>query len=186
MRAEGATVIHAARMIDGRSDKATGPMTLVIDGGRIIKIVAGHMPPGPGDKLIALTDHTVLPGLVGMHDHLFHIARPNLRADGSSEAPVLVPQTNGPTLVVYVVDRLTVASGVTVENVNGPALQVFADGAGATGVIILGRSTITANSTVLALTANNGAIASVVSLGDNVIELNGGPGTGAFTPGALK
>lgn len=79
-----------------------------------------------------------------------------------------------------------VANGVTIENVNGPAVQVFADGAGAIGTVVLGRSTITANATVLALNANNGATATAVSLGDNAIELNGGPGTGAFTPGALK
>ncbi|MBM4778478.1 MAG: hypothetical protein GQE15_12320 [Archangiaceae bacterium] len=34
-------------------------------------------------------------------------------------APVLVTQTNGPTLVVYVVDRLTIASGVTLRVVRG-------------------------------------------------------------------
>ncbi len=33
--------------------------------------------------------------------------------------PVLVPQSNGPTLVVYVVDRLTIASGVTLRVVKG-------------------------------------------------------------------
>lgn len=40
-------------------------------------------------------------------------------AEPTLPAPVLVPQTNGPTLVVYVVDRLTIASGVRLRVVRG-------------------------------------------------------------------
>jgi len=43
--------------------------------------------------VIPLSGRTVFPGLVGMHDHLYNIARPNLDVEGHSEPPpVLVPE----------------------------------------------------------------------------------------------
>lgn len=65
-----ATIIHAARLIDGTGAPARQQVTLVIDDGRIVKIAAGYQEPGADDKLFRLTSHTVLPGLMDMHTHL--------------------------------------------------------------------------------------------------------------------
>lgn len=68
--ATGATIIHAGRLIDGRSDTPRLEVSLVIEGNKITKLVAGYIEPGLNDKLIRLTEHTVMPGLMDMHTHL--------------------------------------------------------------------------------------------------------------------
>lgn len=65
-----ATLIHAGRLIDGQRDEPQSQMTLVIENGRITKIVRGYQEPQPGDTLIRLVEHTVMPGLMDMHTHL--------------------------------------------------------------------------------------------------------------------
>jgi imidazolonepropionase-like amidohydrolase len=68
--ANAATLIHAGRLIDGRSKEPHAKMTIVIDEGRITKVAPGFATPAAGDKLIDLRDYTVLPGLMDMHTHL--------------------------------------------------------------------------------------------------------------------
>jgi imidazolonepropionase-like amidohydrolase len=66
----GATIIHAGRLIDGRSDEPFLQMSIVIDEGRITSVARGYLEPKEGDTLIKLTEHTVMPGLMDMHTHL--------------------------------------------------------------------------------------------------------------------
>ncbi len=68
--AQAATIIHAGRFIDGRNDEPRGKTSIVIDEGRITRIVEGFIEPQAGDKLISLADETVMPGLMDMHTHL--------------------------------------------------------------------------------------------------------------------
>jgi imidazolonepropionase-like amidohydrolase len=68
--ADAATIIHAGRLIDGVSDQPRTEMSIVVEGGRITRVVSGYMQPQEGDKLIALREHTVMPGLMDMHTHL--------------------------------------------------------------------------------------------------------------------
>ena len=65
-----ATIIHAGRMIDGRSDELQTEVSIVVEDGRITKVVPGFLKPAEGDKLIDLSAHTVMPGLMDMHTHL--------------------------------------------------------------------------------------------------------------------
>jgi len=65
-----ATIIHAGRLIDGRGAKPQAEMSIVIDDGRITNVASGYIDPKEGDRLIKLTEHTVLPGLMDMHTHL--------------------------------------------------------------------------------------------------------------------
>jgi imidazolonepropionase-like amidohydrolase len=65
-----ATIIHAGVLIDGRHDEPRSEMSIVIDEGRIASIAPGYVQPKDGDKLIRLTDYTVMPGLMDMHTHL--------------------------------------------------------------------------------------------------------------------
>jgi imidazolonepropionase-like amidohydrolase len=65
-----ATLIHAGRLIDGRSNQPQTEMTIVVDEGRIASVASGYAKPAAGDKLIDLREYTVLPGLMDMHTHL--------------------------------------------------------------------------------------------------------------------
>lgn len=65
-----ATVIHAGRLIDGRSDTPIVEATIVIDGDKIVRIAKGYEKPADGDTVIDLKAMTVMPGLMDMHTHL--------------------------------------------------------------------------------------------------------------------
>src|SRR5579872_4408464 len=65
-----AVIIHAGRLIDGRRDKPRQDVSITIEEGRIASVADGYIPPKEGDRLIRLTDFTVLPGLMDMHTHL--------------------------------------------------------------------------------------------------------------------
>lgn len=65
-----ATIIHAGRLIDGQRDEPQSQMSIVIEEGRITRIERGYIEPKGEDKLISLTDYTVMPGLMDMHTHL--------------------------------------------------------------------------------------------------------------------
>ena len=67
---QAALIIHAGKLIDGRGGPVLTEMTLVINDGRITKISRGYLPPEDSDRVIKLTDKTVLPGLMDMHTHL--------------------------------------------------------------------------------------------------------------------
>ena len=51
--------IHAGRLIAVPGEAPRGPSTIVVDGGRIVSVIAGHQP-GAG-QVIDLRDKTVLP-----------------------------------------------------------------------------------------------------------------------------
>ncbi len=61
------------RVIDGTGAAARGEQTLVIADGKIAALgeaAATKIPDGA--KVLDLTGHTVIPGLVGMHDHMYY------------------------------------------------------------------------------------------------------------------
>ena len=68
--ANAATIIHAARLIDGKSAQPQLTVSIIVEDGRIKAITDGYVDPKPGDQLIRLTEHTVMPGLMDMHTHL--------------------------------------------------------------------------------------------------------------------
>ena len=68
----GKTLIHAGRLIDGRSDTVRTSVTIVVDGDRIVSISDGFATPSTGDPVIDLKASTVMPGLMDMHVHLTH------------------------------------------------------------------------------------------------------------------
>jgi imidazolonepropionase-like amidohydrolase len=61
-----------------------------------------------------------MPGIVGMHNHLFYIARPNLDSQQSSGQPLLVPQ------MTFSAPRLYLAGGVTTMRTTG-SVETYAD-----------------------------------------------------------
>jgi imidazolonepropionase-like amidohydrolase len=101
------------RVIDGTGVPARGNRTLLIEKGKIAAEGADGLPIPVGAKRIDLSGHTVFPGLVGMHDHLFYIARPNLDAQLHSEPPLIVPE------MAFSAPRLYLANGVTTLRTTG-------------------------------------------------------------------
>ncbi len=66
----GRTLIHAARLIDGRADAVREQVTVVVDGDRIHAISDGYVVPTPGDTVVDLRQATLMPGLMDMHVHI--------------------------------------------------------------------------------------------------------------------
>src|SRR5271169_6380797 len=65
-------LVHV-RVIDGTGAPAAEDQTIVIDHGKIAAIgSASSTPIPPGARRMDLAGHTVIPGLVGMHEHLFY------------------------------------------------------------------------------------------------------------------
>jgi imidazolonepropionase-like amidohydrolase len=61
------------RVIDGTGAAARSDQTLVISGGKIIALGPSESVKPPADaKVLDLTGRTVMPGLVGMHDHMYY------------------------------------------------------------------------------------------------------------------
>jgi imidazolonepropionase-like amidohydrolase len=100
------------RVIDGTGTPARDNQTVVIEGGKIAAIGVDTTVP-QGAKVIDLSGHTIFPGLVGMHDHFFYIARPNLTADMKWDSPLIVPE------MTFSAPRLYLANGVTTLRTTG-------------------------------------------------------------------
>ncbi len=104
------------RVIDGMGGPARTNQTIVIEHGKIAAIGNDGIPIPAGAKQLDLSGHTVFPGLVGMHDHLFYIARPNLGVQGGklhSDPPLIVPE------MTFSAPRLYLANGVTTLRTTG-------------------------------------------------------------------
>ena len=71
-------------------------------------------------KHLDLTGRTVFPGIVGMHDHLFYIARPDADSERHSQPPLLVPQ------MTFSAPRLYLAAGVTTLRTTG-SVETYTD-----------------------------------------------------------
>src|ERR1700733_12057371 len=105
-------VLKNVRVIDGTGAPAIEKTDVVIHNGKIDSIgVADKI--APGATVLELSGHTVFPGLVGMHDHMYNIARPNLNAAGSSEPPLMVPQ------LAFSSTHLYLGAGVTTLRTTG-------------------------------------------------------------------
>ncbi|THD35112.1 MAG: amidohydrolase [Sphingomonas sp.] len=105
-------IMHV-RVIDGTGAPAEDDRTVLIDGGKIVAIHPGN-DTGPADfQRIDGTGKSLIPGLIGMHDHQYYIARPNLTAEGGSEPPLMIPQ------MAFSSPRLYLASGVTTLRTTG-------------------------------------------------------------------
>jgi imidazolonepropionase-like amidohydrolase len=109
----GQIAIQHLRIIDGTGAAPVDDATLLIDGARIGAVLPPGSPVPAGYKTLDGTGETALPGLVGMHNHLFYLQRPNLDASGRSEQPLIVPQ------MTFSAPRLYLANGVTTMRTTG-------------------------------------------------------------------
>lgn len=109
----GAVILAHVRLIDGTGRPAQPDRSILISDGKIVQVSDATEPLPAGARVLDLTGHTVLPGIVGMHDHLFYIARPDLDAAGSSDPPLMVPE------MAFSAPRLYLANGVTTLRTTG-------------------------------------------------------------------
>lgn len=104
------------RVIDGTGAPARANQTILIENGKIAAVGGDDLSIPDGAKRIDLSDRTVFPGLVGMHDHLFYIARPDIEVrhgELHSDEPLIVPE------MAFSAPRLYLANGVTTLRTTG-------------------------------------------------------------------
>jgi imidazolonepropionase-like amidohydrolase len=100
------------RVIDGTGAVPLENSTVILSGGRIQAIGSSSaIPAPPGAQVLDLTGYTVVPGLVGMHDHMFYPA---------------VGDTSAYREMGFSFPRLYLASGVTTIRTAG-AMQPSID-----------------------------------------------------------
>ncbi len=101
-------------VIDGTGAAARADQTVILSGGKIQAMGPAASTAAPaGAKVLDLTGYTVIPGLVGMHDHFFY-------PDGASGFPILYSELG------YSAPRLYLAGGVTTLRTTG-SLEPYTD-----------------------------------------------------------
>jgi imidazolonepropionase-like amidohydrolase len=116
----GQIAITHVRVIDGTGAAPLEDRTLLIDGPKIAAIQPGGAPVPAGYRSIDGSGETALPGLVGMHNHLYYLQRPNLDAAGHFEQPIIIPQ------MTFSAPRLYLAGGVTTMRTTG-SVETYTD-----------------------------------------------------------
>ena len=98
-------------LIDGTGGLVKTGQNIVIRGNKIAAVGPAASTPAPSDaRVIEGTGHTVIPGMFGLHDHLFYTAGGGRYVQATSTAP-----------------KLYLASGVTTIRTTGSA-NAYGDG----------------------------------------------------------
>jgi len=109
----GHVALAHVRLVDGTGGPPRDDMTVILDGPRIAAVQPAAAPVPAGVEVLDMSGRTVLPGLIGLHDHMYYIGRPDLDAQGRSEPPLVVPQ------MTFTSPRLYLAAGVTTLRTTG-------------------------------------------------------------------
>lgn len=114
-------VLTHVRVIDGTGKAAVADQNVIIENGRIAAIQAGSdVPQSAGTTVLDLRGYSVMPGIVGMHNHLFYLARPDFDAAWNWEPPPIAPQMS------FSAPRMYLAAGVTTMRTTG-SVETYAD-----------------------------------------------------------
>lgn len=109
------------RVIDGTGAAPLADQVVEIRDGKIVAVrPAAVTDTSDGKMALDMSGYTVIPGLVGMHDHLFYVARPEDDAAHQTNYPTLLPQ------MTYTAPRLCLANGVTTIRTTG-SLNPYTD-----------------------------------------------------------
>lgn len=109
------------RVIDGTGEPAREDRTIVLRNGRIEAITDGASPPPAGAHVVSLEGRSVIPGLVGMHNHLMYTASINLDEDDKIPQPGFLV-----TELAFSAPRLYLAAGVTTMRTTG-SIEPYTD-----------------------------------------------------------
>jgi cytosine/adenosine deaminase-related metal-dependent hydrolase len=116
-------VLNHVRVIDGTGASAKEDQALVIANGKIQSIgpaASAQIPEGA--QLLDRSGYTVIPGLVGMHDHLYYTDSAAMqRVGGRLGEPGLIVME-----IPYTAPRLYLAAGVTTMRTTG-SLEPYTD-----------------------------------------------------------
>jgi imidazolonepropionase-like amidohydrolase len=114
-------LLEHVQIIDGTGAAAAADQNISIEGGKITAISPGaDQSPTEGTTILNLRGYSVMPGIVGLHNHLFYLAFPNFSADGSFDRPALFHQMS------FSAPRLYLANGVTTMRTAG-SVDVYTD-----------------------------------------------------------
>jgi len=108
-------------VIDGTGAPAQEHRTIIVRDGRIEAVTDASVAPPPGAHVIALAGHSVIPGLVGMHNHLMYTASINIDEDGKIPPPGFLV-----TELAFSAPRLYLAAGVTTMRTTG-SIEPYTD-----------------------------------------------------------
>src|ERR1700734_946737 len=116
-------VLNHVRVIDGTGAAAKEDQTVVIANGKIQSIGPAASAQVPqGAQQIDRTGYTVIPGIVGMHDHLYYTDSAAMQRSGGrlGEPGLFVME------IPYTAPRLYLAAGVTTMRTTG-SLEPYTD-----------------------------------------------------------
>lgn len=102
------------RVIDGTGGPAQEDRTVLLRAGRIEAVTDARTAPPPGAHVIDLTGRSVIPGLVGMHNHLMYVESINRDEDGKTPPPGVFV-----TEIAFSAPRMYLAGGVTTMRTTG-------------------------------------------------------------------
>lgn len=107
-------ILEHVQIIDGTGAAPVADRNITIEDGKITAISSGaDVSPSGGTTILDLSGHSVMPGIVGMHNHLIYMSRPNLAADNKFDRPALFQQ------MTFSASRLFLANGVTTMRTTG-------------------------------------------------------------------
>jgi hypothetical protein len=109
-------VLNHVRVIDGTGAPAKEDQAVVISNGNIQSIgPASSTQPPSGAQVLDRTGYSVMPGIVGMHDHLYYTASASVQFSGGEidEPGLFVAE------IPYTAPRLYLAAGVTTMRTTG-------------------------------------------------------------------
>ncbi len=109
------------RVIDGSGGPAQNDRTIILRDGRIEAVTDSATPPPTGAQVIDLRGRSVMPGLVGMHNHLMYTASINLDDDDKIPPPGFFV-----TELAFSAPRMYLAAGVTTMRTTG-SIEPYTD-----------------------------------------------------------
>jgi imidazolonepropionase-like amidohydrolase len=107
--ADGAVVLKAARMFDGKGEHVVSPGLIVVDAGKIVGVGQGAAIPA-GAQTIDLGNATLLPGFIDAHTHL---SDPYQRDYRQGEMDLLKKAPPERALIASEIVRITLMAGFT-------------------------------------------------------------------------
>lgn len=114
---DSAFVLRHVRVVDGTGAAPADDQSIVVTAGRIVAVGPAASTPIPaGAKALDYPGYTVIPGLVGMHEHLYYTASitNQARSDGGLEEPGYLV-----TEIATTAPKLYLAAGVTTARTTG-------------------------------------------------------------------
>ena len=117
-------VLNHVRVIDGTGASAREDQAVVIESGKIRSIgPSASFQVAPDTQLLDRAGYSVIPGLVGMHNHLYYNSASSVQVGASGELsePGFVI-----TAIPFSAPRLYLAAGVTTMRTTG-SIEPYAD-----------------------------------------------------------